>query len=47
MGDDDEKGIKYYWEKYLPCRLHRKNIVLITLTIFCFALVKEKHEQTN
>ena len=38
-GDDDERGIKYYWEKYLPCRLHRKNVVLIILTICCFGLV--------
>ncbi len=37
--DDDDHSFRYYWEKYCPCRLHRKNIVLITLTILCFALV--------
>ncbi len=39
MGEDDNHGLKYYWEKYLPCRMHRKNVVLICLTICCFALV--------
>ncbi len=40
MGDSgEERGIKYYWEKYLPCRLHRKNVVLIILTFLCVVLV--------
>ena len=39
MSEAGENAIKFYWEKYCPCRLHRKNVVLMTLTIACFALV--------
>jgi len=39
MSESGDVSLKYYWEKYCPCRLTRKNVVLITLTILCFALV--------
>ncbi len=45
--DDEEEGlcselhpcVKFYWERYLPCRFHTKNVVLISLMFLCFALV--------
>jgi len=39
MSEAGDGSLKYYWEKYCPCRLNRKNLVLITLTLMCFALV--------
>lgn len=39
MSDGDDSTCKELWEHYCPCKLTKKNIVLITITILCFALV--------
>ena len=39
MSDDDEGCFTHYWSVLCPCRLMRKNIVMMSLTIICFALV--------
>ena len=39
MSDDDEGCFTHYWSEFCPCRLMRKNIVMMSLTIICFALV--------
>lgn len=39
MSESPGFSIKTYWERYLPCRLHKKNIVLMGITVACFGLV--------
>lgn len=32
-------GVRRVWERFCPCRLNKKNSVLMVLTVLCFALV--------